>query len=77
MAAAEQAKIRANTRVGTAALTAADIRKIGIEMTRHELEDLKFDVSATVSVTTDYTTERTIRLSKGDLVSPWSLKRRD
>jgi hypothetical protein len=58
-----QTSVEANARVGAAALDMGSLRKIRVGILENEFNDLKFQVSGTVIVTTDFVNERRIELT--------------
>jgi len=58
-----QTYVQANARVGSAALDADSVKKISINVIENEFGDLKYGLSGTLIVTSDFVNQRRILLS--------------
>jgi hypothetical protein len=59
-------ELKANATVGSASLSADDFRKLTFVIRKNEFGDLKFDLSGTISVTTDFEMEHKRPLTMRD-----------
>lgn len=61
-----QTHIKANTMIGSAALTLEEFKSLKLIIKKNEFMDLKFGLSATVSLTKDYEKERQVSITMSD-----------
>ena len=63
-----QTEVKGNTIVGSASLSPDELNKMKFLIQEHEIGDLKFDLTADVSFTTDYEKWRVVHLKTSDFL---------